>query len=129
MIHIDIWFDRRSIDRSNIDVKIDASIRPVFNETTLLLVLLRFVLPTFFQTSQAPTGAAWYPVALVFATVACAVASHSLERAQRHLFLAQLALTGTIDRHILSIYLSIYTYIHTYIYIHICIYINKQIHT
>lgn len=41
---------------------------------------------------QAPEGAAWYPVALVFATVACAVASHSLERAQRQLFLSQMAL-------------------------------------
>jgi hypothetical protein len=44
------------------------------------------------DVQQAPNGAAWYPVALAFATVACAVASYSLERTQRHLFLSQLSI-------------------------------------
>ncbi|EOD17750.1 hypothetical protein EMIHUDRAFT_209706 [Emiliania huxleyi CCMP1516] len=45
------------------------------------------------QASDAPPGAGWFPVALCFSTLTCVIAARSLERAQRDLFLMQLAQT------------------------------------
>lgn len=72
----------------------NALLRMPFLATLLvgLALNISYGIAALADISQAPEGAAWYPMALVFATVACAVSSHSLERAQRQLFLSQISM-------------------------------------